>query len=162
MPLQEKSSGRTLASAIELVSSADYRWIAGSKNFKFNWKQEAAGEVYKIFLLDEEEEILGLVSLIDVAEEYRIHLNLIETSDQHRGSKKTILNIAGCLIAFACKLAFERRYDGFVSLQPKTKLIDLYQDHYHFRQYGRYLGVEQELSRKLIEKYLYDEGEDAA
>jgi hypothetical protein len=49
MPLQEKSSGRTLASAIELVSSADYRWIAGSKNFKFNWKQEAASEVYKIF-----------------------------------------------------------------------------------------------------------------
>ncbi|CAH1000958.1 hypothetical protein LEM8419_01970 [Neolewinella maritima] len=160
MPLQEEPSGRTLASAIETVSGADYRWIADTPHFRFNWKKESANEVYKMFLVDEDE-ILDLVSLTDGPEEYRIHLDLIETSEEHRGEKKTISNIAGCLIAFACKLAFERRYDGFVSLQPKTKLIDLYQERYHFRQYGHYLGVEQELARKLIEEYLYDETEDA-
>lgn len=157
MPLVDKLSGKTLASAIEVVSSGDYRWIKNSKNFKFKWKAEQNLEVYKIFLLDDDEEILGLMSLIDVLDEYRIHLNLIESSEEQRGSKKKIENIAGCLIAFACKVAFARGYDGFVSLQPKTKLIDYYQDNYNFRQYGRLLGVEQDLSRQLILKYLTHE-----
>ncbi len=157
MPLQDSSSGRALASAIEEVSKSDHRWIASSLDFRFDWEQERGNEVYKISLLNEKYEVLGLISLIDVPNEYRIHLNVIETSDRHRGRKKTIENIAGCLIAFSCKLAFERQYDGFVSLQPKTKLNDYYQGEYGFRQYGRLLAVEQELSRKLILEYLSDE-----
>jgi hypothetical protein len=32
----------------------------------------------------------------------------------------------GNLVAFACKLSFERGYEGFVSFIAKTKLIDHY------------------------------------
>ena len=157
MPLRDKSTGRSLASSIEAVSSADYRWVTKAMTFKFDWRTEKKNEVYKIYLLDQVDEILGLVSLVDHPDEYRVHLNLIETSNEHRGSKKTIENIAGCLIAFCCQVAFERGYLGFVSLQPKSQLIDYYQDNYNFRQYGRYLGIEQELSRQLVLKYLQDE-----
>ena len=40
---------------------------------------------------------------------------------------------------------------------PKTKLIDLYQGKYGFRQYGRLLAVEYERSKYLADKYLGDE-----
>ncbi|MEM9885258.1 MAG: hypothetical protein AAF849_05140 [Bacteroidota bacterium] len=157
--LIEKETGKTLQSIIEKVANLDYNWIEQSKQFKFDWKREKENEVYKIYLIDEEEEILGLMSLIDHPEEYRIHLNLIEVGAKNRGVDKEIEHVAGCLIGFACKVAFDKDYFGFVSLQPKTRLIDLYQDKYGFRQYGRLLAVEQASSRALIDKYLTDEEE---
>ena len=46
-----------------------------------------------------------------------------------------------------------------MSLLPKTKLIDLYQNKYGFRQFGRLLAVEGKSSQFLIQKYLFDEEE---
>ncbi|MCB9052694.1 MAG: hypothetical protein H6556_24925 [Lewinellaceae bacterium] len=131
--------------------------IKNDKGFRFDWDKEKGNEVYKLYILGEEEQILGIVSLIDMQEELRIHLNLIEVSRKHVGKLKRLDNIAGCLIAFACSIAFKRNYGGFVSLLPKTELIDLYQDKYGFRQYGRLLAVEFESSKLLIEKYIGDE-----
>ncbi|MCB9304831.1 MAG: hypothetical protein H6566_29735 [Lewinellaceae bacterium] len=159
MPLQDKKSGKALHSAIEGVVSSDYIWIGKSKEFNFDWGLERSNEVYKIFLVDKDDEILGLMSLIDYPGEYRIHLNLIEVGKSNRGKSKSVENIAGCLIAFACHIAFDRDYFGFVSLQPKTQLMELYQEKYGFRQYGRLLAVEQESSKALIDKYLNDEEE---
>lgn len=159
MPLKNKKSGKTLESSISKVVRADYNWIRKSKHFKFDWKVESENEIYKIFLLDDKEEILGLMSLIDYPEEYRVHLNLIETASNQRGSIKTIENIAGCLLAFACQIAFNRGYYGFLSLQPKTRLISLYQNKYGFRQFGRLLAVEGRASKFLIQNYLFDEKE---
>lgn len=157
MPLKNKNTGKALQSLIEKVIESDYDWIESSKEYTFDWKEEKKNEVYKIYLLGKEKEILGMMSIIDYPEEYRIHLNLIEIGATNIGKNKEIENIAGCLIAFACELAFMRGYFGFVSLQPKTRLIDLYQNKYGFRQYGRLLGVEQEASRNLINKYLENE-----
>jgi hypothetical protein len=154
MPLKDRKTGESLASVIERVVDSDYRLIKASKEFDFDWKLEKQHEVYKIYLLESEQDILGLMSLIDHPEEYRIHLNLIELGNKNKGSSKEIDNIAGCLLAFACELAYERGYYGFVSLQPKSQLIDLYQSHYGFRQYGRLLAVEQESAQRLINKYL--------
>ena len=157
MPLKDKETGEILRSSIEEVIESDYDWLDSSKEFSFDWKEEKQNEVYKIYILGKNKEILGMLSIIDYPEDYRIHLNLIEIGISNIGRNKTIENIAGCLIAFACKLAFMRGYFGFVSLQPKTRLIDLYQDKYGFRQYGRLLAVEQGSARRLIKKYLTDE-----
>jgi len=159
MPLRDKTSGKTLQSVIEKVASSDYSWIRKSKEFRFNWKLEKQNEVYKIYLVDQDEEILGLMSLSDHPGEYRVHINLIEVGASNRGKSKRIEHIAGCLIAFACQVAFDRDYFGFVSLQPKTKLIKLYQEQYGFRQYGRLLAVEQVSAKALINKYLNNEEE---
>lgn len=157
MKLLDKSSGKYLKANIEELSEKDYGQISKDKGFSFNWNTEKKYEVYKIFLMEDDGVILGLVSLIDIPFEYRIHLNLLEIRIEHQGKKKQIDLIAGCLIAFAAENALKRGYYGFVSLMPKTKLIDLYQDKYGFRQYGRYLGLEGELSQKLIKKYLDEE-----
>lgn len=157
MPLLDKKSGKTLHSVIEGVVFSDYKWIEQSEEFRFDWNLEKNNEVYKIYLIDQAEDILGLMSLIDYPGEYRIHLNLIEVGMSNRGKAKSVEHIAGCLIAFACQAAFDRDYFGFVSLQPKTELIELYQEKYGFRQYGRLLAVEQAFSKALIDKYLNDE-----
>ena len=54
------------------------------------------------------------MSLVDYPDEYRIHINLIEIGKDNRGKQKEIEHIAGCLIAFACQIAFDKNYFGFV------------------------------------------------
>jgi hypothetical protein len=157
MELKHSPSGESLEAAISEVASKDYGAIKKDSNFSFDWGTEKEYEVYKIYLLSDEKTILGLMSLIDIPEEYRIHLNLLEVSKPHQGKGKTIDFIAGCLIAFAAELAIKRGYYGFVSLEPKTLLINHYQSNYGFSQYGRYLGLEGSASQTLINKYLGDE-----
>ncbi|MEM8526254.1 MAG: hypothetical protein AAGG68_16555 [Bacteroidota bacterium] len=159
MKLKRKSTDELLPAAITELIEKDFKKLKKDKRFSFNWDIEKEYEVYKIYLLSEDDKVLGLMSLIDIPEEYRIHLNLLEVSKENQGKEKEIDFIAGCLIAFAASAASKRGYYGFVSLEPKTKLIDLYQDKYGFRQYGRYLGIEGEASQSLIEKYLIDDEE---
>lgn len=156
--LKDEKTGDPLKSIIERVIESDYSDVENSGQFIFDWDKEKQNEVYKIYLIDNEQEILGMMSLVDFSDEYRIHLNLIEVKESEQGQGKKIGKIAGCLHAFACQLAFARGYDGFVSLVPKTKLINLYKTKYGFQQYGRLLCVEQVFSNALIKKYLADEG----
>jgi len=157
MKITRKVSGELIAVVIGELTATDIAKIRRNKEFIFDWELEQSTELYKLYLKDDESQILGLLSLKDYPEELRIHINLIEVIKSQVGKTKTLDNIAGCLIAYACALAFSRGYEGFVSLQPKTRLIDLYQDKYGFRQYGRLLAVEYEISKQLIDKYIGDE-----
>lgn len=157
MNIIHKESGDKYEAIINEMLPDDYAEVRKDKGFIFNWETEQTNKVYKICLKEDESRILGLLSLIDYPEEFRIHINLVEVSRINVGKIKKLENIAGCLIAFACLIAFKRGYGGFVSLLPKTELIDLYQDKYGFRQYGRLLAVEFESSKNLIDKYIGDE-----
>lgn len=139
---------------IHQISEEDYHAIKESPQFKFNWNVERGNSVYKIVLTDDRQNILGLMSLVDVSKEQRIHIRLIEVSIKNVGKGKQYDYIAGCLLAYACQLAFERSYDGFVSLVPKTALIALYCSKYGFTQYGRELALSPSSSLALIKKYL--------
>lgn len=156
MKLKHRPSDSLLDAAITKLISEDYKSIKKDKGFEFDWTLEKDYEVYKICLISNDK-ILGIMSLIDIPKEYRVHLNLLEISKKHRGKNKVIDYIAGCLIAFAAEAAFKKGYYGFVSLEPKTKLIDWYQNKYGFRLYGRYLGIEGDTSDFLINKYLKNE-----
>ncbi len=159
MALKDAKSGQFFKAVIAKVVETDYGWIRNSGEFVFKWKNERQHEVFKIFLKNRNDEILGLLSINDRQDEFRIHLNLIEVGQTNVGRDKAIDNIAGSLIAAACKISFDRGYNGFVSLKPKTKLIPLYQNKYGFRQYGRFLAIDGRESDILIRKYLYDEEE---
>jgi len=123
MHLIDKKTGNKLKAVIEKVSSDDLKKIKKERNFGFDWNLEEENQLLKLKLF-ETSEIIGLVSLIDYPEELRVHINLIESSKIHRGKEKQILNIPHCLIAFTCKIASRKNYGGFVSLKPKTRLID--------------------------------------
>ena len=122
MSLIDRNTGEKQKPIIVLLEDHEYPIIHSSSEFSFDWRIERKNEVYKLYVKSEREDILGLMSLIYWPSEYRIHLNLIEVSQSNRGRNKKIKHVGGCLIAFACQLAFIRGYAGFVSLKPKTRL----------------------------------------
>ena len=144
-----------LKGIIEKISKKEIGKLKGNKNFTFDWSIEKDKEVYKI-RLEDKKTILGLMSLIDYPNEIRIHLNLLESRKDQRGKNKKIGNIAGCLIAYACRESFKRGYGGFVSLLPKTELISYYEN-YGFQGVGTVMAISEENSQKLITKYFRDE-----
>lgn len=157
MKLWNTKTGDFEEAEIAKLDKEDYIWIKNTNQFRFNWKAEENNNVYKIYRTQMKEEILGLLSLRDVEEELRIQIELIEISYYNIGKEKMYDRIAGCLIGFACQLAFEKSYDGFVSLLPKTALIKHYCEKYGFRQYGRHLALDYQEALSLIKKYLRNE-----
>ncbi len=142
--------------AVKIVLEHEFEEINNSNRFLFDWSSEKENKIYKIYPKTKGE-VLGLISINDIPEELRVHIELIEISKGNTGKSKKIENIAGCLIAFACKMAFEKGYGGFVSLIPKTLLIDHYKNRYGFKQFGRQLALEWESSKAVIQKYFDNE-----
>ncbi|MEM6397165.1 MAG: hypothetical protein AAF741_12520 [Bacteroidota bacterium] len=157
MYLKNRLTNQNTECEILELSRGDLQKIKRDVEFGFDWSTEKWNDTYKLFALSDRDKILGLMSLIDRPDEFRIHLNLLEVTKSQQGDKKTLEGIAGCLIAFAASLAIKKGYGGFVSLEPKTQLIEHYQDKYGFRQYGRYLAIEGAFSISLIDKYLNDD-----
>ena len=156
MKLLHKESNDLQEAIIELVEEDDWKLIRKNKNFQFNWIAEKKQIVHKI-RLKVEEEILGLISIEDIPKEFRIHVRLIEVNTLDRGKGKRFDHVAGCLFAFTCRLAIKKNYEGYVSLQPKTDLIDHYKTKYGFQAFGRNLFIELYRSQQLINKYLNHE-----
>ena len=153
MKVLHKKSGDLREAVIELVEGGDWDAIGKSKKFGFRWMNEKGYIVYKIRLA-KEEEILGLISLEDIPKELRIHVRLIEVNSENIGENKKYDRIAGCLFAFTCRLAFKKKYEGYVSLYSKTELIEHYKKKYGFREFGMNLYTELTNSERLIKKYL--------
>jgi len=156
MVLVDESTNESFEGEIKRISVAEIQNLKGNKNFTFEWDQEKNREIFSLTLKDKEE-ILGLVSITDNKKEFRIHINLLEASNNHRGKKKKLRSIPGCLIGFACKAAFKKGYGGFVSLIPKTYLMSYYQEHFGFVRMGRHLATFGDNSKYLMTKYLTDE-----
>ena len=94
------------------------------------------------------------MSLVVVRSEFRVEIRLLESAKPNVGIEKEYDRIAGCLIAFACRLAFKLGFGGFVSLVPKTELIRHYMTKYHLFQMGKHLATDGENSVNLIAAYL--------
>ncbi|MEO0686620.1 MAG: hypothetical protein AAFY76_16655 [Cyanobacteria bacterium J06649_11] len=152
--LLNKSDNSKLEAIIKKIVEDDYQLIAEGKSFVFDWKLERYNDVYKIFLKSADDDILGLMSLTDYEEETRIHINLIEVGKKNQGRDKQIDKIAGCLIAFAARLSFEKGYVGIVTLEPKPNLFKLYESKYGFEEIGYLVMTSGENSILLMNKYL--------
>jgi hypothetical protein len=50
----------------------------------------------------------------------------VESANFNKGTNKIYLGVAGNLFAFACKLAFEKGYEGYVAFDSKSALIEHY------------------------------------
>src|SRR5579863_6612054 len=165
MMLEDTSSGEKIEAVIEPMTADDFKTVRKDKvRFdSFNWNKYKDQEVYKLRLTTDEI-ILGVMCLVDHPGEgiNAIEIELLEVAADQRRGKKKLANIAGCLIAFACREAFKRGYEGWVFLIPKTYLLGHYSAKYGFahiplKTEGRPEGI-MELSTssslRLIKKYL--------
>ncbi|HET9058015.1 MAG TPA: hypothetical protein VFN30_14310 [Chitinophagaceae bacterium] len=129
--------------------------ILTKKRYFFSWKKEKAHtQLYKLCIVGEDD-ILGVMALVDVPGDRRMEIKLLVSSKENVGKEKMYDRIAGCLVGFACKESVKRYGDlACVSLKPKTELREHYRNKYGMIDAGLQLCVEGLSLIKLINKYL--------
>jgi len=120
-----------------------------------DWQKEIKGDnkiVYKLSTLSNPETIQGLLCLEDKQD--HVFMHLIETAKFNRGKHKMYFGVPGNLVAYACKLSFDKGYDGFLVFDAKSALIKHYEKSLgatHFK--GLRMIIETPAAIKLIQQY---------
>ena len=137
------------------MTKHDLKSITKKNGWKFDWRKELSfndREVYKLTIQNNLGIVQSVMSLRN--EDDHIYMPLIESAPFNKGKDKIYLGAPGNLVAFACRLAFQKGYDGFVSFHSKTKLIDHYEKTlgaYHFG--GQLMIINSLASKNLVDKY---------
>ena len=148
-------TGDNFATEISILTTADLKTVAKSKGWLFNWKDELrqpARDVYKLTIVHNPQIVQGLISL-EVKSDH-VYMHLVESAPFNKGQSKVYSGVPGNLVAFACKLSFQRGHDGNVSFTSKTQLIDHYEKTlgaFHFG--GRLMIIETQSALRLINRY---------
>ena len=148
-------TGDSFPTEISYLTKVDLKTVVKKNGWGFDWKKElnqAEREVYKLTILNNPNIIQGLLSLS--IEEDHVYLHLIESAPFNKGKEKVYFGVPGNLVAFACRLSFQRGFDGFVSFHAKTRLINHYKQSlgaFHFG--GNLMIINTGAANKLIEKY---------
>ena len=156
MYVLNKTTGEKHAATITKLDAAEISQINKTKRFDFNWNKEKNFHVYKL-TAENKEEPIGLLSIEERPRDYALEIRLLAVSKENVGKSKKYSRIAGCLIAFVCKEAFKRGFEGYVCLKPKTKLTAHYIQQYGLQSTKMYLITEGENSLKLIQEYDEDQ-----
>ena len=153
MEVLEVKSGLRKPVVVRAVEEKDFRLLT-KRRYSFRWKAlKGEAEIYKL-QIEKQEDILGVMGLVDVQEEQRIEIRLLANAKENKGRDKVYDRVAGYLIAFACNRASEK-YQGeaCVSLVPKTNLVKHYMHKYHMIPKGRQLCLEDEALNYILDKY---------
>ena len=147
-------SGDSFKTEVLELTLADIKKIKKT-DWVFDWKAEAKSiekKVYKLVIVYNSSIIQGLISLQDRGD--HIFMPLIESNKFNRGDKKIYLGVPGNLVAFACKISFDKGYGGYVSFESKSKLKDHYNKTLgaHFL-FGNFMAIDSKAAVKLIDQY---------
>ena len=81
-------------------------------------------------------------------------MHLVESAPFNKGKIKMYSGVPGNLVAFACKLSFQRGHEGHVSFLSKSQLVEHYEKTLGaFHLGGRIMIIETHAALKLINKY---------
>ena len=148
-------SGDSFRTEISLVTKSDLKTVIKSRGWSFDWKYEFSQtdrEVYKLTIIDNPDIVQGLVSLKVNSD--HVYMFLLESAPFNIGKNKLYEGVPGNLVAFACKLSFQRGGEGYVSFESKTKLIDHYINSLGANNYGGNLMVIDSIgAKRLVDKY---------
>lgn len=121
----------------------------------FDWNKQLKlrdRSTYKLVIENNPKIIQGFISLSDRGD--HIFMHLIESSKFNKGKNKMYAGVPGNLIAFACQMAFDKGYGGFLAFDAKTALIKHYQETLYATHYkGTKMFIETPAALKLINQY---------
>lgn len=153
--IENVQSGDSFPTEISLLTKVELKNITKKNGWRFNWASEIKfpeGDIYKLTIANNPNIIQGIVSLEVKAD--HVHMHLIESAAFNIGTNKTYYGVPGNLVAFACKLSFQRGGEGYVSFVAKTRLVDHYIESLGAVHFGGHLMViTTEVALKLINKY---------
>jgi hypothetical protein len=148
-------TGDSFATEVLYFTKDDVKQVTKKSGWEFTWAKEFAEddrEVYKLTIINNPGIIQGLMSLR--IEKDHIYMPLIESAPFNKGKSKMYVGVPGNLIAYACRFAFQKGFEGFISFHSKTKLIGHYEktlDAYHFG--GHLMIINTAAAKALVEKY---------
>lgn len=155
--IENVKTGDSFKTEVSLLTRDDINLITKKNGWLFDWKKEfkeAEKEVYKLTIAGSAN-IQGLIS-ISFRDDH-VYMHLIESAPFNKGKEKAYFGVPGNLVAFACRVSFQRGGGGYLSFNSKTKLIDHYIKSLgaiHFG--GTLMVITSETSLKLINKYFND------
>jgi len=148
-------SGDCFRTEISLITTSDLKLVTKSRGWKFDWKYEfnqIDREVYKLTIANNSAIAQGLISLA-IKSDY-VYMYLLESAPFNIGKDKVYEGVPGNLVAFACRLSFQRGGEGFVSFESKTRLIEHYINTLGAKNIGGQLMVIDTIgATKLVDKY---------
>jgi hypothetical protein len=152
-------TGDSFATDISILKSTDLKTVSKKNKWQFNWTEEfnqPERDVYKLTIVNNSTIIQGLISL-EVKPDH-VYMHLVESAPFNKGKTKVYSGVPGNLVAFACKLSFQRGHEGNVSFLSKTQLVEHYVKTlgaFHFG--GRVMIIETKAALKLINKYFQNQ-----
>jgi hypothetical protein len=148
-------SGDSFQTDITRITKPDLKTITQNNGWLFDWKLELRfpeRDVYKLTIVNNQSIIQGLISL-EVKSDH-VYMHLVESAPFNKGKTKIYSGVPGNLVAFACKLSFQRGHEGNVAFISKTQLIDHYIESLgaiHFG--GRLMIIDTNAALKLMNRY---------
>ncbi len=148
-------TGDSFSTEVSVLTNKDFKNISKEKGWLFNWKEEykiPEREIYKLTIVNNPTIIQGLISL-EIKSDH-VYMHLVESAPFNKGQSKVYAGVPGNLVAFACKLSFQRGHEGNVSFISKTQLVQHYIETlgaFHFG--GRVMIIDTIAALKLIKKY---------
>jgi hypothetical protein len=148
-------SGDSFQTEVIRLNKHDLKLITKQKGWNFNWKAEYDNiekEVYKLCIVNNNNILQGLLSVS--IEQDHVFMNLLESAPFNIGKNKIYEGVAGNLVAYACKISFQKGFDGYVAFTAKSRLIEHYEKAlgaYHFK--NQRMIIETNAARNLVEKY---------
>lgn len=153
--IENAVTGDSFQTEISILTKEDLKNITKKNGWLFDWKTEKKNvqkEIYKLTIVGNSHIIQGIISL-EVKEDH-VYMHLVESAPFNRGASKVYLGVLGNLVAFACKLSFQRGHEGNVSFLAKTKLIEHYEQTLGASHFGgRVMIIETKAALKLVQQY---------
>ena len=153
--IENITTGDSFQTEVSLLTTSDLKSITKKNNWVFDWKEEfkqPEREVYKLTIAGNPSIIQGLMS-IEIKSDH-VYLHLFENAAFNKGKSKVYAGVPGNLVAFACRLSFQRGHEGNVSFLSKSQLVEHYEQTlgaFHFG--GRIMIIETRAALKLIDRY---------
>lgn len=152
--IENTLTGEVFETEIIRLRSTDASLIK-KRDWQFDWRLELISPksiVYGLVTRENPEILHGLMSISDKAD--HISMDLLESSMFNQGSQKLYEGVAGNLVAFACKIAFEKGYEGFVVFDAKTRLIEHYENSLGAKRFwGNRMFIDTREAYKLVTQY---------
>lgn len=151
-------TGDSLPTEISMITTKDLKLVHKRKGWLFDWNAEFSlkeRDIFKLTVVNNPTVIQGLISLEVKSDHVFVHL--VENAPFNKGQNKMYMGVAGNLMAFACKISFQRGHEGNVAFISKSQLIDHYLKTLgaiHFG--GRLMIIETKAVTKLINKYFHN------
>ena len=152
-------TGDNFSTDITLITTSDLKTVTKKNDWEFDWKLEfkqPERDVYKLTIVNNQTVVQGLISL-EIKSDH-VYMHLVESAPFNKGKTKVYAGIPGNLVAFACKLSFQRGHEGNVSFFSKTQLVQHYIDSLGAMHVGgRIMIIDTIAALKLINKYFPNE-----